>query len=164
MEEYLLDQCLTDCWRCSYDVMIIFYVCWSLHKIREGIDDTRVYVLSIVYYWARGFRIVYIKYYETILSSSSRLCFDLLTRLVIRRSFLPVEMCRRDGCGAEMLCRDGCRDASSVSLGASNLALVWLCPHMLDSHRCLKGIVEDETSGPRCLYRIGWYACAGIVM
>ena len=36
---------------------------------------------------------------------------------------LPVEMCRRDGCRAEMLCGDGCGDASSVSLGASNLAL-----------------------------------------
>ena len=72
----------------------------------------------------RGFRIVYIKYYETILSSSSRLCFDLLTRLVIRRSFLPVEMYRRDGCRAEMLCGDGCGDASSADLEASDLALV----------------------------------------
>ena len=67
--------------------------------------------------------------HERVLCSSSRLCFDLLaTRIVIRRSFLPVEMCRRDGCGAEMLCGDGCGDASSVSLEASDLALMWLCP------------------------------------
>ena len=63
------------------------------------------------------------KCYETVLSSSSRLCFDLLLRTVIRRSFLPAEMHRRDGCGAEMLCRDGCGDASSVSREASGLAL-----------------------------------------
>ena len=64
------------------------------------------------------------KHHESVLLSSSRLCFDLLSRVVIRRSFLPVEMCRRDGCRVEMLCRDGCGDASSVSREASGLALV----------------------------------------
>ena len=95
------------------------------------------------------------KHCESVLCSSSRLCFDLLSRTVIRRSFLPVELCRRDGCRAEMLCGDGCRDVSSVSLEASDLALAWLHHlHVSDGHRILKGVVEDETSGPRCLHRI----------
>ena len=61
--------------------------------------------------------------HENALRFSSRLCFDLLPTRVIRKSFLPAEMHRRDGCGAERTCEDGCRDASSVGRAASSLAL-----------------------------------------
>ena len=32
---------------------------------------------------------------------------------------------------------------------------------MLAGHRVFQGIVADEASGPQCLLRIGWRACAG---